>query len=299
MRFRFFLLWCFLFTVLLLGVWGLFCHQVVSSRDIRVETQEFSFPQWPSDTPPVRAVVLADPHLAFWEGGKLARIVRIITELKPDLILLLGDFPYGVGNRFSLPEEACYAALAPLSEAAPVCYVIGNHDWYYRCLKDEFSRLGFLNCRENTRRLHLRNGQALDVIGFTWSYGAKLDRHLPNNIAAAGDVPLLGIAHYPESFYKYPLPQLDLAVAGHTHGGQLCDSEGMPLRAFGSLTREQTRGGLHIRPDGKPLYITRGIGMSQIPLRLNCPAEITLLLLKGSATQNLGCATNPPLSGQR
>ncbi len=282
MRFRFFLLWCLVFTLLLLSGWGLFCHQVVSSRDIRVETQEFSFSQWPAETPPVRAVVLADPHLAFWEGEKLERIVRIITELKPDLILLLGDFPYGVVNRFSLPEAACYETLAPLAQLAPVCYVIGNHDGYYRHMKTEFKRLGFLSSGEATRRLHLCNGQMLDVIGFTWSYGAKLDRHLPNNVAAAADVPLLGIAHYPESFYRYPLPQVDLVIAGHTHGGQLCDSEGMPLRGFSVLTREQTRGGLHTRPDGKPLYITRGIGMSRLPLRWNCPAEITLLLLRGT-----------------
>lgn len=283
MRLRLFRYWCIIFTVLLLGAWGLFRHQLACSRNIRVETQEFCFSQWPAESPPIRAVVLADAHLALWEEEKLERIVHTITELKPDLILLLGDFPYGVGNRFSLAEEECYRKLAPLAQVVPVCYVIGNHDKYYRRMKDEFQRLGFLNCGEATRRLHLRNGQMLDIIGFTWSYGGKLDRHLPNNIAAAGDVPLLGIAHYPESFYKHALPQADFIIAGHTHGGQLCDSKGMPLRGFGMLTREQARGGLHTRPDGKPLYITRGIGMSKIPIRLNCPAEITLLLLKGSA----------------
>lgn len=285
MRFRFFLLWCIVFTALLLGAWGIFCHQVVSSRDIRVETQAFAFPQWSADAPPVRAVVLADPHLAFWEGEKLERMIRIITELEPDVILMLGDFPYGVVNRFSLPEEECYRKLAPLAQVAPVFYVIGNHDWYYRRMKEEFRRLGFRSCAESTRRLHFGDGRALDIIGFTWSYGAKLDRHLPNNIAAAGDVPLLGIAHYPESFFRHPLPRVDLVVAGHTHGGQLCDRRGMPLRSFGMLTPEQARGGLHTRPDGKPLYITRGIGMSKLPLRLNCPAEITLLLLGGSTNQ--------------
>lgn len=283
MRFRLFLYWCLFFTLLLLAGWGLFCHQLECSRDIRVETQELSFPQWPADALPARAVVLADPHLALWEGEKLERIIHTITELKPDLILLLGDFPYGVGARFSLPEEECYQKLAPLSQTAPVCYVIGNHDGHYRRMRSKFKQLGFLRCGESTHRLHLRNGQVLDVIGFTWSHGRKLNRHLPKNIAAAGDVPLLGMAHYPESFYRHPLPQVDLVVAGHTHGGQLCDGAGLPLRPFGSLTREQTRGGLHLRPDGKPLYITRGIGMSQIPLRLNCPAEITLLLLKGNA----------------
>lgn len=281
MRFRFFLLWCLLFTLLLLSGWGLFCHQVVQTRNFRVEEQELVFPQWSAEAQPVRAVLLADPHLACWEGQKLERIVQTIVALKPDLILLLGDWPYGVGTRFSLPEEECYAKLAPLAEAAPVLYVIGNHDWYYRRMKEEFRRLGFLSCGEATRRLHVGAGQALDVVGFTWSYGSKLDRHLPKNIAGAGDVPLLGIAHYPESFYRYPLPQVDAVLAGHTHGGQICDETGMPLRGLGGLTREQTRAGWHTRPDGKPLYITRGIGMSRIPLRLNCPGEITLFTLRG------------------
>lgn len=283
MRFRFFLLWCLLFTLFLLTGWGLFCHQIVSARDIRVETQEFTFPQWPAEAPPVRAVVLADPHVAAWEGEKLDRIVRMIIALKPDVIFLLGDLPYGVINAHSLPEEECYEKLAPLAQAAPVLYVIGNHDWYYRNLHREFRRLGFLNCSENTRRLHFGNGCTLDIAGFTWSYGQRLDHYLPKNKAAVDDVPLLAIAHYPESFHKHPLPQVDLALAAHTHGGQICDNNGMPLRGFGMLTPEQARGGWHTRPDGKPLYITRGIGMSRIPLRWNCPAEITLLLLKGSA----------------
>lgn len=283
MRFRLFLYWCLLYTLCLLAGWGLLYHQMECARNIRVETQEFSFPQWPADSEPMRAVVLADPHLAFWEGDKLDRIVRTVIELKPDIIFLLGDLPYGVIKAHSLPEEECYEKLAPLAEIAPVCYVVGNHDWYYRHLQAEFRRLGFLNCGEATRRLHLHNGQALDIIGFTWSYGGSLNRYLPGNIASAGDVPLLGIAHYPESFYKHPLPQVELVLSGHTHGGQVCDSQGLPLLPFGMLTREQTRGGWHTRPDGKPLYITRGIGVSQVPLRLNCPAEITLFLLRGNA----------------
>lgn len=282
MRLRFFLLWCFLLTVLLLGAWGVFCQMVVNSRDIRVEEQEYALPQWSADTPPLRVAVLADLHLGAWEGEKLDRIVRQTLALKPDLILLLGDLPYGVRHSLSLPEEECYRKLAPLAEAAPVVYVIGNHDWYYRRLKEAFRELGFLNSAENTHRLYFGGGQRLDIIGFTWSYGPPLKRHLPNNAAQAGEVPLLGIAHYPESFYRHPLPQVELVLAGHTHGGQFCDSDGMPLRGLGGLTREQTRGGWHTRPDGKALYITRGIGMSHVPLRLNCPAEITLLHLKGA-----------------
>lgn len=285
MRFCGILLRCLIFSVLMLGMWGVLRQLSENARDIRVEEHEVFFPQWPAEAAPVRAVVLADAHVARWEGEKLDGIVSRIVALQPDVILLLGDFPYGVRNRDSLPEEECYRKLAPLAEAAPVLYVIGNHDGYYRRMRSAFRRLGFLRCDGSSRRLHFSGGQALDVIGFTWSHGPKQDRYLPKNVEAADadHVPLLGVAHYPESFYKHPLPQVDFVIAGHTHGGQLCDGSGMPLRGLGGLTREQTRGGFHTRPDGKLLYITRGIGVSQIPLRLNCPAEITLLLLRGSA----------------
>lgn len=283
MRFRFFLLWCCCFSLLLTGGWLLFCHQVVESRDVRVEEQEFVFPEWPADAPPVRAVVLADPHLAFWDGDKLDRIVATIRDRQPDVILLLGDFPYGVLNRFSLKEEICYEKLALLAQTAPVFYVIGNHDWYYRHMKEAFRQLGFARCDNCTRRYHFSATQPLDICGITSSYGPKLESHLPRNAAQTDDVPLLMIAHYPESFYRHPLPAADLVLAAHTHGGQICDASGLPLLPFGTLTREQARGGWHRGAGGLPLYITRGIGMSKLPLRLNCPGEITVFTFRGSA----------------
>lgn len=282
MRLRWFLLWCVFFTVLLLGLWGLFCHQVVQSREFRVEEHEVVLPQWPAAAPAVRAVVLADPHVARWEGGKLERVVSTIVALKPDIIFMLGDFPYGVVNAFSLPEHEVYEKLAPLAQAAPVFYIIGNHDWYFRRMQREFRRLGFITCENNTRRYRFSAEQPLDISGFTWTFGPKLDKWLPRNSGAADGVPRIALAHYPESFYAHPLPHTDLILCGHTHGGQLCNRQGLPLRPFGRLTREQARGGFHKAAGGTPLYISRGLGVSQIPIRLNCPAEITLLLLKGA-----------------
>lgn len=282
MRLRWFLLWCVFFTVLLLGLWGLFCHQVVQSREFRVETHEVVLPHWPKEAPAVRAVVLADPHVASWEGEKLVRVVETIVALKPDVIFMLGDIPYGVVHALSLPEGEVYAKLAPLAQVAPVFYVMGNHDWCFRHMRQEFRRLGFIPCGENTHRYRFSAKQPLDIMGFTWSYGPKLDSKLPRNIAVADDVPRVVLAHYPESFYQHPLPAADLILCAHTHGGQLCDREGMPLLSPRTMTREQARGGWHKAAGGTPLYISRGLGMSRIPLRLNCPGEITLLLLKGA-----------------
>lgn len=282
MRLRWFLLWCVCFTVLLLGLWGLFCHQVVQSREFCVETHEVTLPHWPKEAPAVRAVVLADMHAARWEGRKLERVVSTIVALKPDVIFMLGDFPYGVVHRFSLPEREVYAKLAPLAQAAPVFYVMGNHDWYFRRMQREFRRMGFIYCGESTRRFWSSAMLPLDITGFTWSYGPKLDNWLPKNNGASDGVPRIVLAHYPESFYKHPLPSADLILCAHTHGGQICDRAGMPLLPSRTMTRDQARGGWHKAAGGTPLYITRGLGMSQIPLRLNCPGEVTLLLLKSA-----------------
>lgn len=283
MRLRWFLLWCLFFTLLLLGLWAVFCHQVVQSREFRVETHEVALPHWPKEAPAVRAVVLADPHVACWEGEKLERVVATIVALRPDVIFMLGDFPYGVVHRFSLPENEVYAKLAPLAQAAPVFYVIGNHDWYFRRMRQEFRRMGFIFCGENTRRFWFSSAQPLDITGFTWSYGLKPNAGMPRNSGSANEVPQVVVAHYPESFYKYPLPSANLILCAHTHGGQICDRNGMPLRPFGMLSREQSRGGWHEAAGGALLYITRGLGVSQVPFRYNCPGEVTLLLLRGAA----------------
>lgn len=282
MKLRWFLLWLTVLTALILGLWGLFCAQVVQQREFGVETHEVALPHWPREAPAVRAVVLADPHVARWEGEKLERVVAAIVALQPDVIFMLGDLPYGVVRGLSLPEQEVYAKLAPLAQAAPVFYIIGNHDIYFRRMRPEFRRMGFIPCGENTRRYWFSASQPLDITGFTYSYGPALDDRLPRNHEAAGEVPRVALAHYPESFYNHPLSQVNLILSAHTHGGQLCDSSGLPLFPFGQLTREQTRGGWHKSASGAPLYITRGIGVSRIPLRLNCPSEVTLLLLKGA-----------------
>ena len=97
-----------------------------------------------------------------------------------------------------------------------------------------------------------------------------------------GGAPRLVMMHHQESFKAFPADSAPLAVAGHTHGGQF-RVPFTPSWPWMSYTREdEVHADGWVQNYGEPgnrLYINRGIGFSVLPLRLNCPPELTLFTL--------------------
>ena len=85
--------------------------------------------------------------------------------------------------------------------------------------------------------------------------------HAPDGLLAAGD------RHF------------DLAVAGHTHGGQIVMPGGvMPYLPHGTLSREYAVGVYHLEPDNeRTLIVSRGVGCSTVPVRFGCASEVHLI----------------------
>lgn len=91
------------------------------------------------------------------------------------------------------------------------------------------------------------------------------------------------LLHHPDSFERLPAGTAPLALAGHTHGGQF-RVPFTPEWTWMTFAEED-----EVHPDGwipdfgasgNRLYVNRGIGFSTLPLRLNCPPEITYVLLR-------------------
>lgn len=280
---------------LVLALAGVVYVFLVEPRRLVTEEVEVALCYWPKDAAPVRVAVVTDLHASAHEEKWLARIVESIRAQEPEAILLLGDYFNALNPESAISAKDLAEQLAPLAAIAPVYYVCGNHDRgkpgneLRRCFKQK----GF-ECIENREVvLTFSNGQKLVLRGAAHAaeadaaqprYFARLqERRFARNKLPA-NMPLLAAMHSPYYCFEGKI-WADFAVAGHTHGGQICWPGGAPMRADDLWSKENTRAGLHTSTTGKPVYISRGIGLSRVPLRLFCPPEVTVLVLKGTGKE--------------
>jgi predicted MPP superfamily phosphohydrolase len=190
-----------------------------------VVTRETRVPiaRWPAALGPLRIAALADlhtgsPHITI---DKVREIVSSVNASRPDLILLLGDYViHGVvGGRF-VPIEDTAAVVSELRAPLGVFAVLGNHDWWY-------------DGHRVTRALEAAGVRVLEdhAVEVTvhgrplWIAGVSGARTRPAAIAhALAPVPdgaaVIVLTHNPDLFVRMPARVL-LALAGHTHGGQV------------------------------------------------------------------------------
>ena len=92
-----------------------------------------------------------------------------------------------------------------------------------------------------------------------------------------GDFAIL-LSHTPEVYRQAAEAGFVLMLSGHTHGGQLCLPGSIPIKLEAVLPRSMGAGAWKYR--GMNGYTSVGVGTSILPVRLNCPAEITLHVLR-------------------
>lgn len=245
--------------------------------------------------PDLRIAVMSDLHVCRpWTPLEMiSRIVRMVNGLKPDLILLPGDF---IADR-NLPAGGVAAkdiigVLEPLRAPLGVAAVQGNHDWKDCTLS---RRSAF---RENSVRdafqgspIRLLTNEAMRVAHGTgfWLVGtdsqmarAGLGLRGFDDAAAAfaqvtDDAPAVLMAHEPDCF-AHEGRRAFLQISGHTHGGQANLAGWRPLTPSLHGTRYAYG---HIREGGRHLVVSGGIGFSGVPLRVFQPPEITLVTVTG------------------
>ena len=102
-------------------------------RDPIVRQARIPLTDWPVGAAPVRAVLISDVHLGSlaMDRGRLDRIVDRVDTLKPDIVLIAGDFINGhEAGQARRSERDLGAALNRLHAPLGVVAVLGNHDYY-------------------------------------------------------------------------------------------------------------------------------------------------------------------------
>lgn len=227
----------------------------------------------------IRIVCLSDMHLKeFGEGNE--RLIEEINNLTPDIIAIVGDM-----NMESQPDNYdCVVSLCKnLNEIAPVYYSLGNHEIdamlfkksnIYKDIKKEGIKI--FNNESETITV---KGTPIDIIGLTQNpkqYGQYGRTFFEKSMDADNNFKLV-LTHYPENFdgvlEDY---NIDLALAGHAHGGQVRLPWIGGLYAADQGVLPKLCDGYHEIENSK-LIISRGLGYSGIVPRINNKPEITVV----------------------
>lgn len=234
-----------------------------------------------------RIVQVTDIHAGpFISFDRVGEVVATANALKPDLIVLTGD--YVNNNPAYIP--GCLRLLNDLRASAGVFGVYGNHDYYTGI---SATRAGFTKTHISTLS-NSRGGAKgleglLNIIGVDdpmrgWASDAQFENVANISALVARDQFNLLLSHRPGIFGVSQDLKVNLTLAGHTHGGQII-VPGVGERGF-SLARlflTHTNGLYASDEDSQVrMYVSRGIGTIIAPVRLFCRPEIVeFTLTKG------------------
>lgn len=261
-------------------LWAFF----VEPNRLTLTRERVFFDAWAGTQNRARIAVAGDFHFAPNDDARAKKIVDVILAERPDAIFLLGDYVNGHARESSMPPEIIAKHLGRLAEQIPVFAVLGNHDAYVgrREIANALRKVGIYVFEEKgARELNLKNGIRVAV-------GGTLDAHsyfpvfdateIPEN-PSAGTLPFILLSHSPDVL-PFLDARADLTLCGHTHGGQICLPGGFPIFNSCRLARRRFTAGMQSVPaSGKPIFITRGLGTSVLPLRFFCPPEIAVFEL--------------------
>jgi predicted MPP superfamily phosphohydrolase len=231
----------------------------------------------------VRLVLISDIHIAGPDmpPQRAERIVRQINALRPDLVLIAGDFVSD--KRTATRTYSAEDAVAPLGRLKPrlgSVAVLGNHDHWRDAgaIRRQLARAGIRVLDNDMARLG-----GLTIGGVDDPYTGQDQLALTVHRMRSKRGPRILLSHSPDVFPRVPR-DVALTMAGHSHCGQIS----LPL--VGTVATMSSYGKRYacgrVDEGGRTLIVSAGLGTSLLPLRLGVPPDIWMITLKAHAHAN-------------
>jgi predicted MPP superfamily phosphohydrolase len=242
------------------------------ASSLSLERVEIECPRLPKKLDGLKIIHLSDIHHSpFTNIEHIERTIKVANRLKPDMFLLTGDY---------VSHEKKYVGpvakvLGTLKSEFGTYACLGNHDHWTapELVVRRFREAGITMLVNEGFRFEARDA-SFWLCGVDDHMVGKTD--LPSALKGSyPDEMKLLLAHNPLIFRQATRYGVDLTLSGHTHGGQVKVRD--PEKRL--LPRRKLTSGLHSRKDSQ-IYITRGIGTVVLPIRYQCPPEISLLELR-------------------
>jgi predicted MPP superfamily phosphohydrolase len=287
-------------VLVLLLFWGL----AVEPRLINTERESAAIPHLPPIWEGQQVAVVADFQIGMWGANTstIRRIVKGLVERPPAAVLIAGDFVYKADDKLDHVLPMVVELVRPLPEAGiPTFAVLGNHDYSMdvkedpinprvaQAVKAALEKAGVRVLQNDAVPLFLRarvQSDPLYIVGIDSEWAGQA-RPADAVAQVPRDAGRFVFMHNPASFKGLPAGTAPIAVAAHTHGGQIAFPftprwswmrwvKDQVITVDGWASAEQ-------EPPGNHLYVNVGIGFSDVPIRINAPPELTLFTLRGGS----------------
>lgn len=251
-----------------LTVTGLLARGRRNAWQIAVVDNRIALAQLPRHFHGFTILQISDMH-ADMNPGVMSRLVELLPSLRYDICVLTGDFR---GRTYG-PFGPALSAVARVREhiTGPVYGVLGNHDTV-RMLPD-LEAMGIVMLLNES--VAIRAGdEPIYLAGIDDAHYYEADNL---EKAAAGiprDACAILLSHTPEIYRHAAHADFSLLLTGHTHGGQMCLPGSIPILLDAAIPRRLGAG--LWRYHSLIGYTSVGVGSSIVPVRFNCPPEITL-----------------------
>lgn len=240
----------------------------VKEVPLKIKGLPMSFHGW-------KMVQFSDVHFGFHHDEKdLRKVLEIINGLNPDILLFTGDLVHTGSKTTGLTPSLL---LELNSFRGGKWAVIGNHDINTKGEVRELYNQADFQVLENSHRPIIHNQQSLYIAGLEDAMYGIPDIEKALKGLNENDCILL-LAHEPDSAEWISTYPVNAQFSGHSHGGQV------RLPFFGPIIQQRMariydNGLYYVGESGMPLYVNRGIGTSQLPIRFFCRPEITVFTL--------------------
>jgi predicted MPP superfamily phosphohydrolase len=217
---------------------------------------------------------LSDLHVDMNQDA-MERLKSILPELDYDLCALTGDYR---GQTFG-PYEATLAGMSQICAnlKKPIYGVLGNHDTVR--MVPGLEQMGIRMLLNECEIIECEN-QRIHLAGIDDAHFYRVDNIEKAALSIPADEFSILLSHTPEIYQQAAHADFNLLLSGHTHGGQICLPGRVPITLDSVLPRHMGAGAWKYRD--MIGYTSVGAGSSVVPVRFNCPPEITLHYLQAT-----------------
>jgi len=259
---------------------GLYHQGMLNALEIYLKQETFSFPSLPRSFNGYRILLLTDLHMDGLKGLTDV-LINKIKDLEVDLCLIGGDIRmeiYGPVNRSIVRlRRLC----SHIKSKHGIFGVLGNHD----CIEmvPDLEKAGMMMLVNDFQEIR-QNEEKIWLVGIDDPHYYKVHDLKMAFRGTPNDGFKIFLAHSPEAYNEATQYNTQLYLCGHTHGGQICLPGKGPLFTNSRAPRFTATGKWEYK--GMKGYTSNGVGASGVPVRYNCPGEITLITLKSSSNED-------------